>query len=308
MTKPSIATAMAVAATVWISSGTTASGQEESDQRFGTVHFATSCNETAQRRFDRAMRYQHSFWYRAVEGDVRGGAQGRSGMRHRLLGHRAEPAQQSARAAAGRQPSARPCGASRRPRRSAPRRSASAISSMRLPRLLHRLRQGRPSRARAGLSQGHGGVAQSYPDDDEAQIFYAIALNVAASPSDKTYANQLKGRRDPGADLQAPAAASRRRSLSDPPLRHAGAGGERASTRPSATRRSRRRRRTRSTCRRTSSPASATGRNRSRPTPPRRGRQRPARSSTTSCTPWTTWSMPICSSGRMRKRRRSSMR
>jgi len=22
------------------------------------------CNETAQRRFDRAMRYQHSFWYR----------------------------------------------------------------------------------------------------------------------------------------------------------------------------------------------------------------------------------------------------
>ena len=38
-------------------------GQAETDQRFGTVHFATSCNETAQRRFDRAMRYQHSFWY-----------------------------------------------------------------------------------------------------------------------------------------------------------------------------------------------------------------------------------------------------
>src|SRR5215471_14881226 len=38
-------------------------GQEETDQRFGTVHFATSCNEVAQRRFDRGMRYQHSFWY-----------------------------------------------------------------------------------------------------------------------------------------------------------------------------------------------------------------------------------------------------
>ena len=36
-------------------------------------------------------------------------------------------------------------------------------------------------------------VAQRYPDDDEAQIFYAITLNVAASPNDKTYANQLKG-------------------------------------------------------------------------------------------------------------------
>jgi hypothetical protein len=31
-------------------------GQEESDQRFGTVHFPTSCNEVAQRRFDRGMR------------------------------------------------------------------------------------------------------------------------------------------------------------------------------------------------------------------------------------------------------------
>jgi hypothetical protein len=27
--------------------------QEQSDQRLGTVHFATSCNEIAQRRFDR---------------------------------------------------------------------------------------------------------------------------------------------------------------------------------------------------------------------------------------------------------------
>ena len=36
-------------------------------------------------------------------------------------------------------------------------------------------------------------LAQRYPDDDEAQIGYSIVLNVAASPNDKTYANQLKG-------------------------------------------------------------------------------------------------------------------
>src|SRR5262245_65200463 len=36
-------------------------------------------------------------------------------------------------------------------------------------------------------------LAARYPDDDEAQIGYAIVLNVAASPNDKTYANQLKG-------------------------------------------------------------------------------------------------------------------
>jgi tetratricopeptide (TPR) repeat protein len=36
-------------------------------------------------------------------------------------------------------------------------------------------------------------LAAKYPTDDEAQIFYAITLNVAASPADKTYADQLKG-------------------------------------------------------------------------------------------------------------------
>jgi tetratricopeptide (TPR) repeat protein len=35
-------------------------------------------------------------------------------------------------------------------------------------------------------------LAQRYPQDDEAQIYYALALDVAASPADKTYANQLK--------------------------------------------------------------------------------------------------------------------
>ena len=36
-------------------------------------------------------------------------------------------------------------------------------------------------------------LAQRYPDDDEAQIYYALALNTSASPADKTYANQLRG-------------------------------------------------------------------------------------------------------------------
>ena len=36
------------------------------------------------------------------------------------------------------------------------------------------------------------GVAERNRKDDEAQIFYALALNVGASPADKTYANQLK--------------------------------------------------------------------------------------------------------------------
>ena len=37
--------------------------QNDVDQQLGNVNFKTSCNDVAQRRFDRGMRYQHSFWY-----------------------------------------------------------------------------------------------------------------------------------------------------------------------------------------------------------------------------------------------------
>jgi hypothetical protein len=37
-----------------------------------------------------------------------------------------------------------------------------------------------------------GRLMQKYPDDPEAAVFYALALNESAVPSDKTYANQLR--------------------------------------------------------------------------------------------------------------------
>ena len=63
MRKSLFAVTFAVVAIV--GSGGSGFAQENADQKLGTVHFETSCNETAQRRFDRAMRYQHSFWYTA---------------------------------------------------------------------------------------------------------------------------------------------------------------------------------------------------------------------------------------------------
>ena len=51
-------------------------------------------------------------------------------------------------------------------------------------------------------------LAQRYPDDDEAQIHYALALNVAASPADKTYANQPGRGGNPEKNLDASAGAS----------------------------------------------------------------------------------------------------
>ena len=62
MHKPSFAAAMVAMAGLGFSPSPVAA-QADVDQQLGSVHFKTSCNEVAQRRFDRGMRYQHSFWY-----------------------------------------------------------------------------------------------------------------------------------------------------------------------------------------------------------------------------------------------------
>ena len=63
MLRSPLAAAFAAALATGIAQSVAA--QDAAEQRLGAVHFETSCNETAQRRFDRGMRYQHSFWYRA---------------------------------------------------------------------------------------------------------------------------------------------------------------------------------------------------------------------------------------------------
>src|SRR5262245_29247083 len=52
------------ASTIALAPAAPAAAQDATDQQLGRVNFETSCNEVAQRRFDRAMRYQHSYWYR----------------------------------------------------------------------------------------------------------------------------------------------------------------------------------------------------------------------------------------------------
>ena len=55
-----------IAATLALVGSSPAFAQDETDQRLGKVHFATTCNDVAQRRFDRAMRYQHAFRQRST--------------------------------------------------------------------------------------------------------------------------------------------------------------------------------------------------------------------------------------------------
>src|SRR5712672_267299 len=186
-----LASAVAMAATA-ASFTPSALAQEDTDQRLGTVHFATSCNEAAQRRFDRGMRYQHSFWYaqaKEIFEDVLKAdpscAIAYWGIALSLLSnpHSAPtPASQPEGLAALQKGKA--LGAKTE-------REREYIDSL-LVLYTDYDKVPRGPRVQAYLKAVEA-LAQHYPDDDEAQLNYAITLNVAASPSDKTYSNQLKG-------------------------------------------------------------------------------------------------------------------
>jgi Tfp pilus assembly protein PilF len=184
---------LAVAAAAALAAATlpSATAQEAAEQRLGTVRFETSCNETAQRRFDRGMRYQHSFWYSAskdifeevLKADP-SCAIAYWGIAQSLLLNPfgVPPAANLAEGLAALE-KAKAVGA-KTPRENEFIAALAAFYAD-YDKVDHRTRVGRYLKAMEAL-------AQRYPQDDEAQIYYALALDVAASPADKTYANQLK--------------------------------------------------------------------------------------------------------------------
>ncbi len=162
------------------------------DAQLGKVHFETSCTPAAQKLFDRAMLYQHSFWYRASQRTFEevlktdpNCAMAYWGIALSLLYNPHAPPP----------PANLPIGLDAVQKGKAlgvkterEREYIDAIGVMYVDhdKVDHRTRVQNYLKA---MEQ----VAQRYPKDDEAQIAYAITLNVAASPTDKTYANQLKG-------------------------------------------------------------------------------------------------------------------
>ena len=192
MIRTSFAVAVFVAATAWISLQQPALGQEETDQRFGTVHFATSCNETAQRRFDRGMRYQHSFWYReskeifeeVLKADPECGI-AYWGIALSMLNNPHLPPP-PANLPLGLEAIKKAKAVGAKSQRERDFVDALLVFYADYDKIPH------GARIQAYLKAIEA-VAQRYPQDDEAQLFYGITLNVAASPNDKTYSNQLKG-------------------------------------------------------------------------------------------------------------------
>lgn len=183
--------AVTIAALALVSSGRLVA-QGELDQQLGSVHLQTSCNEVAQRRFDRAMRYQHSYWYApakelfadALKADPTC-AMAHWGVAMALLDNPHSPIPQGNLApglAAIEAAGAIKAGTERE------RDYIAALHLMYADsdKLSHvqRIRKFRDAQ---------GAIAAQHPDDVEAQIAYALTLNTSADLSDKSYAQQLKG-------------------------------------------------------------------------------------------------------------------
>jgi tetratricopeptide (TPR) repeat protein len=168
------------------------SAQSDVNQQLGNVSFEISCNETAQRRFNRAMRYQHSFWYSAAKEIFEEVAKADPtcamaywGVALSLLNnpHAAIPVPNLAPGLAAIQ-KAKTVGA--KTERERDYINALALMYIDYDKLTH------AQRIRSFLGAMET-LAAKYPTDDEAQIAYAITLNTSASPADKSYAQQSKG-------------------------------------------------------------------------------------------------------------------
>jgi tetratricopeptide (TPR) repeat protein len=186
-----LAASVSVAA-LTLSSSQPLVAQNDIDQQLGTLNFKTSCNEVAQRRFDRGMRYQHSYWYvnakevfdEALKADPTC-AMAHWGIAMTLMDnpHNPIPRQNLAPGLAAIQ-KAKEVGAKTE-------RERDYIDALMLMYADHDKRTHR-ERILA-FRDAQEKIAAKYPDDDEAQIAYAITLNTSADLTDKTYAQQLKG-------------------------------------------------------------------------------------------------------------------
>ena len=182
---------IAAAAAMGLSFTQSALGQSDGN-RLGTVHFETSCKPEAQKLFDSGMLYQHSFWYRASQKEFEDALKTDPecgiaywGIALSLLWnpHTPAPAKNLAEGAAA---IAKGKSVGAKSQRERDYLDALAVMYADYEKVDHRTRIQAYAKAMEQL-------AQRYPNDDEAQIHYALALNTSASPADKTYASQLKG-------------------------------------------------------------------------------------------------------------------
>ena len=165
--------------------------------RLGKVHFLVSCNAAAQKEFDVAMAYYHSFAWEYYKAPLERALQAdpSCGMVHWLRSLAVLdnpftwPVGLSPKVLAEGQASlesARTTGL--RTARERDYVEALAVFYKDHDKLAHRTRV-------KALEDAMAQVASRYPDDKEAAILYALILSVNFDPGDRTYSNQLKAAR-----------------------------------------------------------------------------------------------------------------
>jgi hypothetical protein len=160
------------------------------DDKVGTVRFPTSCAPAPQVQFERAVALLHSFWYEeavkeftAVTASDPSCAIGYWGIAMSVYYPLWQPPSKAMleKGWAAIEKA--------RPLRATPREKdyLAAIETYYRDHATvdHRVRAAAYEKA---MEQLH----RRYPEDREAAVFYALALNATAAPTDKTYVNQLK--------------------------------------------------------------------------------------------------------------------
>jgi hypothetical protein len=167
--------------------------QHGAGEKLGAVHFATSCNDVAQKDINRAVALLHSFEFsRAIEGfnAVLGEdstcAIAYWGIALSDWSNPFAPGQKDkGQLQLGRQSAER--GQELGAKTERERAYLAAVGK------LYGDFESTPQQVRLlAYRDAMGDVATKYPQDHEAQIFYALALAVAEDPGDKTYADRLK--------------------------------------------------------------------------------------------------------------------
>jgi hypothetical protein len=183
----------AILLTFMASSSVARERQHVSAEKLGTVHFATSCNEAAQTEFNRAVALLHSFQFsRAIEGfDAVLREDPTCGIAYWgiALSDWSNPfapgAKDKSQLQAGHESAERGKTVGAKTERE---RAYIAAAGK-----LYNDYESTPQRARlVAYRDAMADVAAKYPEDHEAQIFYALALAASEDPADKTYADRLK--------------------------------------------------------------------------------------------------------------------
>jgi tetratricopeptide (TPR) repeat protein len=164
----------------------------QQDEKLGKLSFPTSCDPKVQAEFERGVAMIHSYWFliarRTFEGVLQQDpncAIAYWGIALDLLNNSLAvvPPRADAEAAWAALEKARAVGAKTQRERD----WIEALSAY------FRDHDKTPVNARlAAYNAAMEQLAQRYPDDYEAQVFYALTLQASASPADTTYANQRK--------------------------------------------------------------------------------------------------------------------